>query len=104
MTYGYPINEYQGISAGASLQHLNLLTFAASSAQQAVDWVQANGHSYNGEAVSTYIEPDGTTTTSSTALAGTAFNLVELSVAWQYDSRNRALFADRGMRSALSLT
>jgi outer membrane protein insertion porin family len=104
MTYGYPITEYQGISAGASLQHLNLLTFAASSAQQAVDWVQANGHSYNGEAVSTYIEPDGTTTTSSTALAGTAFNLVELSVAWQYDSRNRALFADRGMRSALSLT
>jgi outer membrane protein insertion porin family len=104
LTYGYPITEYQGISAGASLQHLNLLTFAASSAQQAVDWVQANGHPYNGEAVSTYIQPDGTTTTSSTALAGTDFSLVELSVAWQYDSRNRALFADRGMRSAVSFT
>jgi outer membrane protein insertion porin family len=102
MTYGYPITEYQGISAGASLQRLDLLTFAASSAQQAVDWVQTNGHTYNGEAVSTFIEPDGTTTTTSTALAGTHFSLVELSVAWQYDSRNRALFADRGMRSALS--
>ena len=36
LTYGYPITEYQGVSAGVSLQRLELLTFAASSAQQAV--------------------------------------------------------------------
>jgi outer membrane protein insertion porin family len=104
MTYGYPITEYQGISAGASLQRLELLTFAASSAQQAVDWVQANGHPYAGQAVSTFIEPDGTTTTTSTALAGTQFALIELSAAWQYDSRNRSLFPDRGLRASLSFT
>src|ERR1700722_520971 len=104
LTYGYPITEYQGVSAGVSLQKVDLLTFAASSAQQAVQWVQQNGHPYTSESVSTFIEPDGTTITSSTALAGTRFTTVELTAGWQYDSRNRALFADRGFRSALSFT
>ena len=104
LTYGYPITEYQGVSAGVSLQRNDLLTFAASSAQQAVQWVQQNGHPYTSESVSTFIEPDGTTITSSTALAGTRFTTMELTAGWQYDSRNRALFADRGFRSALSFT
>jgi outer membrane protein insertion porin family len=104
LTYGYPITEYQGVSAGLSLQKVDLLTFAASSAQQAVQWVQSNGHPYSGESVSTFIEPDGTTITSSTALAGSRFTTVEVTAGWQYDSRNRALFADRGLRSALSFT
>jgi outer membrane protein insertion porin family len=104
LTYGYPITEYEGISAGVSLQRLDLLTYAASSALQSVEWVQNNGHPYTGNAVSTFIYPDGTTTTSSTALAGSQFSTVEMTVAWQYDSRNRALFADRGLRSALSIT
>jgi len=104
LTYGYPITEYQGVSAGVSLQRNDLLTFAASSAQQAVQWVQQNGHPYTSESVQTFIEPDGTTITSSTALAGTRFTTMELTAGWQYDSRNRALFADRGFRSALSFT
>jgi len=104
LTYGYPITEYQGVSAGVSLQRNDLLTFAASSAQQAVQWVQQNGHPYTSESVSTFIEPDGTTITSATALAGTRFTTMELTAGWQYDSRNRALFADRGFRSALSFT
>ena len=104
LTYGYPITEFQGISAGVSLQRNDLLTFAASSAQQAVQWVQQNGHPYTSESVQTFIEPDGSTITSSTALAGTRFTTMELTAGWQYDSRNRALFADRGFRSALSFT
>jgi outer membrane protein insertion porin family len=104
LTYGYPITEFQGVSAGVNLQRVDLLTFAASSAEQAVQWVQSNGHPYSGESVSTFIEPDGTTITSSTALAGTRFTTVELTAGWQYDSRNRALFADRGVRSAVSLS
>ena len=104
LTYGYPITEFQGISAGVSLQRNDLLTFAASSAQQAVQWVQQNGHPYTSESVQTFIEPDGTTITSSTALAGTRFTTMELTAGWQYDSRHRALFADRGFRSALSFT
>jgi outer membrane protein insertion porin family len=103
LTYGYPISEYQFISGGATLQHVDLLTFAAGSAQQAVDWVASNGHPYSSQAVSTFIEPDGTTISSSTALQGSRFNSLELSLSWAYDSRNRSLFADRGLRSALSL-
>ena len=104
MTYGYPISEFQGVSAGVSLQRIDLLTFAAQSAQQAVDWVQANGHPYRTESVSTFIEPDGTTTTASTSLLGSRYTTLEVTAGWQYDSRNRALFADRGIRNALSFT
>jgi outer membrane protein insertion porin family len=68
-----------------------------------VDWVAANGHPYYSSAVSTFIEADGTTISNSTSLVGSRFNNVELSVGWQYDSRNRALFADRGVRNSISL-
>ncbi len=103
LTYGYPLSEYQFISAGATLQHVDLLTFAAGSAQQAVDWVVANGHGYQSAAVNQFTEGDGTTIATSTALLGSRFNTVELSLSWSYDSRNRSLFADRGMRSSVSL-
>jgi outer membrane protein insertion porin family len=103
-TFGYPISEYQGVSAGVSLQHVDLLTYASSSAQQAVRWVEQNGHPYTSQAVSTFIEPDGATTSYATTLVGSRYNDVELTAGWQYDSRNRSLFADRGMRHALSFT
>jgi outer membrane protein insertion porin family len=104
LTYGYPITEYQGISAGVSLQHVDLLTYASSSAQQAVRWVQQNGHPYTSQAVSTFIQPDGSTTSFTTTLLGSRYNTVELTTGWQYDSRNRTLFADKGMRHAISLS
>jgi outer membrane protein insertion porin family len=104
MTYGYPITEYQGISVGVSLQHIDLLTYASSSAQQAVTWVEQNGRPYTSQAVSTFIEPDGSTTSYATTLLGSSYDTVELTAGWQYDSRNRTLFADRGMRNAVSFT
>jgi outer membrane protein insertion porin family len=104
MTFGYPITEYQGVSVGASLQHIDLLTYASSSAQQAVTWVEQNGRPYTSQAVSTFIEPDGSTTSYSTTLLGSSYDTVELTAGWQYDSRNRTLFADRGVRNALSFT
>jgi outer membrane protein insertion porin family len=104
LTYGYPISEYQGVSAGVSLQHVDLLTYNSSSAQQAVRWVQDNGNSYTSQATSTFIQPDGSTTSFSTTLLGSRYDSVELTAGWQYDSRNRSLFADRGMRHALSFS
>jgi outer membrane protein insertion porin family len=104
MTYGYPITEYQGVSVGVSLQHIDLLTYASSSAQQAVTWVEQNGRPYTSQAVSTFIEPDGSTTSYATTLLGSSYDTVELTAGWQYDSRNRTLFADRGMRNAVSFT
>jgi outer membrane protein insertion porin family len=102
LSFGYPISEYQFISVGATLQHADLLTFAASSAQQSIDWVEHNGHPYSSLAVSTFIQPDGTTVSTSTELLGTRFNTLELSASWAYDTRNRAIFADRGVRTSLS--
>jgi outer membrane protein insertion porin family len=104
LTFGYPISEYQGVSAGVSLQHVDLLTYNSSSAQQAVRWVQENGNTYTSQATSTFIQPDGSTTSFSTTLLGSRYDSVELTAGWQYDSRNRSLFADRGMRHALSFS
>ena len=102
-SFGYPISEYQFITAGATLQHADLLTFAAASALQAVQWVSQNGHPYTSEAISTFIEPDGTTISGSTPLVGSRFNSLELSAGWAYNSLNRGIFADRGIRAGVSL-
>jgi outer membrane protein insertion porin family len=103
LTYGYPITEYQRISAGVSLQAIDLLTYGGASAQQAVDWVRQNGGPYTRQALSTVILPDGTTYTTMTTLYGSKYTTAELSLGWLYDSRNRGLFADRGQRHTLGL-
>jgi outer membrane protein insertion porin family len=104
LTYGYPVTEFQRISAGVSVQHIDLLTYAGSSAQQAVDWVKANGKPYFRELISTGTLADGTTISTSTALFGTKYTTVELNAGWVFDSRNRGLFADRGQRHTLGLS
>ena len=104
LTYGYPISEYQRVSAGLSLQSIDLLTYGGASAQQAVDWVQQNGGPYARRVLQTLTLPDGTSYTTMTTLYGSKFNTVEMSLGWLYDSRNRGLFADRGHRHNLGLS
>jgi outer membrane protein insertion porin family len=104
LNYGYPITEFQRISGGFSLQRVDYLTYAGSSAQQAVDWVRNNGDPYSRESIGTSTLSDGTTISSSTFVYGTRYNTVELNTGWLFDSRNRGLFADRGQRHTLSLT
>jgi len=89
--YGYPISEFQTLSFGATFQHSELVA-SETSTQQAQDWVLNNGNPYvQGE--SYY----GT-------IFGTTFDTVELIAGWTYDSRNRALFANRGTRQQLYLS
>jgi outer membrane protein insertion porin family len=89
--YGYPISEYQTLSFGATFQHSELVA-SETSTQQAQDWVLNNGNQFvQGE--SYY----GT-------VFGTEFDTVELIAGWTYDSRNRALFANRGTRQQLFLS
>lgn len=102
-TLGYPLTEYQFVSAGVSLQSVDLLTFEQGSARQAIDWVRDNGHPYFGEEVNSFIEPDGTTVASSTSLLGSRYDTAELSLNYVYTSLNRGLFANRGVRHLLSL-
>jgi outer membrane protein insertion porin family len=88
--YGYPISEYQSVSFGLSYQHAELLS-SSSSTQQAQDWVRNNG--------SPFVENVG----NGIIFYGTEFDTFELLAGWSYDSRNRALFANRGMRQQLFL-
>ncbi len=94
LDYSYPITEYQAVRWGVSLQRSSLLT-AGGSADQALQWVRDNGNSF-----SEVIDYFGTPLT----IYGTKFNTAELVAGWSFDSRNRTLFADRGVRHALSVS
>ncbi|MDJ0749236.1 MAG: outer membrane protein assembly factor BamA [Woeseiaceae bacterium] len=91
LDYGYPITEYQTLSFGATVQHSELLAFTGST-QQVQDWVLNNGNQFGGEV------------TGSETAFGTEFDTLELIAGWTYDSRNRALFANRGTRQQLFLS
>ena len=99
--YGYPITEFQGLRVGLSAQRSSLIT-GEGSADQARSWVRSNGD-YRVQIVP---EQDfgGGYVIPGTTLDTTQFDSYELVVGWSYDSRNRALFADRGMRHSLSLS
>jgi len=88
--YGYPITEYQQVSFGLSYNRNQLLS-STNSTQQAQDWVANNGNPF--------IEDVG----NGAIFFGTEFDSVELISGWSYDSRNRSLFADRGIRQQLFL-
>ena len=89
--YGYPISEFQTVSFGATFQHSELIA-SSTSTQQAQDWVLNNGNPFTEDGG---IYGD---------IFGTEFDTVELIVGWSFDSRNRALFANRGTRQSLFLS
>jgi outer membrane protein insertion porin family len=87
--WAYPITEFQSLRFGFAFQRAELFATDFSSSQ-ARDWVRSNGNPF--------IED-----IDNTELFGTEFDTLELVLGWVYDSRNRALFADRGSRLRLSL-
>jgi outer membrane protein insertion porin family len=91
--WAYPITEYQSLQVGVSANEVSLLTTQGYSSQQSVDWVRANGNTYSYRD----FEP-----TAQYYYYGTRFNTYEVSAGWSIDTRNRALFADRGMHNAIS--
>ncbi len=90
LEYGLPITEYQRMSLGLTFNNAELLS-STNSTQQSQDWVSSNGNPFV-----TDINGGG-------VFFGTQFNAYELIVGWTYDSRNRALFADRGSRQQVFL-
>jgi outer membrane protein insertion porin family len=96
-TWAYPITEYQYVRFGASLESSELLTSSQGSAYQAQQWVQQNGHPYH------RIAHDDSSN-NEFVFYGTNFKTAELIAGWDYDTRNRTLFADRGMRTSLSIS
>jgi outer membrane protein insertion porin family len=101
---GYPISEAQGLRFGLQYQKSSLLVSSGGSASQAVSWVQQNGDSSQ-----RCIAIDRTEVACNAAnvyfrFFGTEYDTVELTTYWNYDSRNRSLFADRGQRHSFGLS
>ncbi len=91
LEYGFPITEYQNLSLGLAYNNSELLS-STRSTQQSQDWVLNNGNPFVSD-----IEGGA-------AFFGTQFEAYELIAGWIYDSRNRAIFADRGSRQQLYLS
>jgi outer membrane protein insertion porin family len=101
-SYSYPISEYQGIQLGVAANKNELVTSQGYSSQQAVNWVRNNGSTFSREIDDT--NGDGYVNSLDTpyTVYGSDFYTFEFTGGWSMDSRNRAQFADRGMRNALS--
>jgi outer membrane protein insertion porin family len=100
--YGYPITEFQSVQFGFSVNRSELIT-SQNSADQARNWVSNNGKHYQTTA---QVLTGGTVTNpiyTNIDIFGSKFNTFQLTAGWSYDTRNRALFADRGTRHSLSL-
>ena len=100
--WSYPISEYQYLQAGVSANKNSLVVSQGYSALQSVDWVKNNGNAFqrvlgdtNGDGVLNSLDSPYT-------IYGTQFYTYELTAGWNYDSRNRALFADRGLHVSAS--
>lgn len=91
LEYGLPLTEYQRMSLGLSFNNAQLLS-STNSTKQSQEWVANNGNPFV-----TDINGGG-------VFFGTQFNAYELLVGWTFDSRNRALFADRGSRQQVFLS
>ena len=104
-SFGYPLSEYQFINLGFNLQGVQLVAIDGSSALQSLEWVRNNGHTYTAQASGLVFDP--TTATYGQgyySIDGTRFAVGQLIAGWSYDSRNRGLFADRGMHQALTFS
>ncbi len=96
-TWAYPIAETMYVRAGAVFNSSQLLTNSLSSALQAQQWVRQNGHPYSRVA-------HDDATNNEYVFYGSDFKSTEAVVGWDWDTRNRTLFADRGMRHSVSFS
>ncbi|MFC4312209.1 outer membrane protein assembly factor BamA [Steroidobacter flavus] len=104
INYDWPITEYQYLGVGLSAQRAELVTSQGGSAEQATDWVRSNGNSRT-RCVDVY--GDGVCAPGVSLgdyyLYSSDFDTLELNLGWRYDSRNRAIFADRGARHRFNI-
>jgi outer membrane protein insertion porin family len=100
---GIPISENQGLRMGLSYLSSDLLTSTSGSARQAVDWVSRNGDSSRRCIALNYAEIPCDTPATAIEFWGTQYDTVEFNLSWNYDTRNRSLFADRGQRHSFGV-
>jgi outer membrane protein insertion porin family len=100
--WSYPITEYQYLQAGVSANKNELVVSQGYSAQQAVDWVKSNGSTFQRELTDTNGDGVLNSLDSPYTVYGSDFYTYEITGGWNFDTRNRALFADRGFHLAVS--
>jgi outer membrane protein insertion porin family len=97
LNYDFPITEYQYFGMGLSTQRAELVTVPGSSSPEGTDWVLNNGEL----SLRCYFNDCSVL---GNQIFTSRFNTYELLTGWRYESRNRALFADRGARARLNLS
>ncbi len=102
MQWSYPITEYQYVQAGVSVNKNTLVVSQGYSAQQAVQWVKSNGNTFQRDLVDTNGDGVLNSLDNPYTVFGTEFLTYEATAGWNFDTRNRALFADRGMHLSVS--
>jgi outer membrane protein insertion porin family len=96
LNYDWPITEFQYVGVGVTAQRSELVTTQGGSADQAVDWVRNNGNPK--VTCRETIRNDVCTDPFEFDVVSSKFDTYELNLGWRFDSRNRAIFADRGTR------
>jgi len=100
VNWSYPLTEYQRLSIGLNYQGVQLDANKSSSSEQALDWVTSNGDvSYT----CVPVDCDEGNPINTLVIASTEYDTYELAAGWSWDTRNRALFADRGWRHSLGV-
>lgn len=75
INFGVPLSEYNRATFGLDFDNTRISTVSGVSPATYIDWLAQNGDS---------------------------FNTLQLSTSWSYDTRNRAIFADRGVYNLLA--
>jgi outer membrane protein insertion porin family len=101
MSYDYPISEVEFLTAGLALQQAELGLDSFSGSPEAVDFVRNNGNSR--VRCDTDLVADCVTNPGAFKVFTSKFTTYELNLGYLYDTRNRAIFADRGMRHRFNI-
>jgi outer membrane protein insertion porin family len=99
---GYPISEAQGVRYGLSFQKSSLLVTNSGSARQSIEWVSQNGNPSQ-DCLGLASQPVDCAGPAALRIYNTDYRTIEFTTSWNFDSRNRSLFADRGMRHSFGL-
>ena len=91
LDYGWPVSEQQVFRVGGSLQHLDLAT-SSDSSSQLWQWVRRNGGS-------NYLRRSG-----DYFIRTAISNVLEINASWNYENRDRTLFATRGTAQTFSIS
>ncbi len=97
LSYGYPLSEYSSIRFGGQFS-LNSLLATNQSSEEQKEFIRNNGDS-----TSTILDIFGNGS-NLLEVFQTDYNAFELTLAYNYDSRNNYLFATRGQRIRANLT